>query len=188
MSPRDEVQPGSPAASQYRFYPVELHPEFGYLAPRLRLRPRFSMVATGIAFGLAVGVIGTMLVAQHRSAPPQPLIASAEAARDHATASPPPKYVAASFAMQAVTVFARQPDAMAPGASSTVLSESAERPPVARRSELKRVSKVKRKVRTIRPERHQRAVEPDPRSAYAGPRYSDPRGNWMGQRSFGFGW
>lgn len=41
-----------PDNSPPRFYPVQFHPEFGYLAPTLRFRSKLSLMGKGAAFGL----------------------------------------------------------------------------------------------------------------------------------------
>ena len=55
-----------PDNSPPRFYPVQFHPEFGYLAPTLRFRSKLSLVGKGVAFGLIVGIIVAIAVSPDR--------------------------------------------------------------------------------------------------------------------------
>jgi hypothetical protein len=157
-----------------RFYPVQFHPEFGYLAPTLRFRSKLSLLGKGAAFGLVVGIIVAIAVSPDRQERVRSRLSmQSEAATSDWPATAPVRFVTATTPTPAPVV---EPMATLP--------EPAARPQNA-------MPKPKKKIaRQSRQRRSGGQAESDPRSAYAGPsrRNPEPQSGWNGGRPFGFGW
>ena len=176
-----------------RFYPVNFHPEFGYLCPRRPLRQRAWSACKAAAFGGIVGAITVIALVPRNhtaevslirpsaasSAAAQPAALAATAATETAYGNPcrtnPWPYAGTGClaqtpaAWEPVRTAAVQPVAgpVAEAVAEFVPDPAVEAPaPV----EQKRAAPVKKAQKTAKRERRkqQDVREPDPRSAYAG--------------------
>jgi hypothetical protein len=192
MSPQ-VLQP-LPDNSPPRFYPVEYHPEFGYLAPTLRFRSKLSLMGKGAAFGLIVGIIVAIAASPDRQ---EQLRATfrmqTEAATSDWPAIAPLRFVAATLAMRDARASERQTVALpavetpAPVLAVEPVAALPEPAPTPQKAGPKSKKKI---ARRLRQEGSYRRAESDPRSAYAGPRQRkpQPQSGWSGGRTFGSGW
>jgi len=195
-----------------RFYPVQFHSEFGYLAPTLHFRSKVSLLGKGTAFGLIVGIIVAIVVSPDRQVRLQSALSmQSQAATTDLAATAPIRFVAATLAMrdaqstgQAKVVPAPvahvPPSAVTPAAAPPVPPPavalavtpepvvSAPRPQIVTPKAKKKVTRQPRHERNDA--RVDRRNERDPRSAYAAPspRKPEPQAEADGRRRFGVGW
>ena len=211
-----EMDMATPADAPPRFYPVNFHPEFGYLCPRLpfRQRQRARSACKAAAFGVIVGAIAALSLVPRNQTVEVALVRPSAASSAAAQSGPAgPSAVAAAYGSPCRTNLwpypgtgclaqapkawepVRSPDRTAaaqPAPDSMADSVADPTPPAEQRAiPAKKAQKtVKRERRKARETR-----EPDPRSAYAG-RFADqrrqaiaPNNGWSGfGGGFGGGW
>ena len=180
-----------------RFYPVQYHPEFGYLAPRLSFRTKARLVFKATAFGAIAGAIGLVLLVPNCD---PPVVQSAYAMTGSAQTRPiapadrwhmtPPSvsYLAPTLAMSptlGMTIASAMPrKSDRPDASASLNGEAAAPQPLIAAAA---AAKPKKKVaQQPKRERETWSAEPDPRSTYASSvrRFAEPQSDRQDRRGF----
>jgi hypothetical protein len=202
MSPPQDVPPAAPGSTPPQFYPVypvQFHPEFGYLAPTIRFRRKVSLLGKGLAVGAMLGAIAAIAMLPD----PDVRVGAALSMQSQAAGagdelrSRPVAFVAPTLALPAATLHSTpMRSASAPAAAAAAVGAApAALPPApdaaSEAADAKPAPRPKKRVaRQPRQPRNARAAESDPRSAYAGPfrQSGDPRRSADGRRPFGFGW
>jgi len=181
MAPNDS-QAAQPDAIPPQFYPVHYHLEFGYLAPTLPFRRRVALIAKGVVLGAVVGAIVAIAVSPDREVKVRSLVNQAQAIAGEGFDAAPVRYAAHTLALPAAV---RPPATTAAVVAPVPPAVDSVAAPVQKPAP-KRQKKVARQPRR---ERVAPAVEPEPRSAHAGPyrRGPAPQSEWD-RRPFGFGW
>jgi hypothetical protein len=185
-------------AAPLRVYPTQFHPEFGYLAPQLAFRAKALVALQAAVFGALAGAMA--VVVWMPSGDPMPVVPAARATsiapadRWH-MAPAVVSYVAPTMAMPVISAVPLRSGATASLAdtpapvlrdppatvAATVPSLVVSRPVAQQKSQQK-----KKVARQPKREREARAVEPDPRNAYAGSvrRFAEPRRDGQDRRGF----
>jgi hypothetical protein len=193
-----EMDMAPPHNDAPRFYPVNFHPEFGYLCPRPLFRQRTWSACKAAAFGVIVGAIAVIALVPRNHTAEVALIRPSAASSAAAQPAPPAVAAATETAYGnpcrttpwpyagtgclAQTPAAWEPvraAAAQPAADPVVVADVAPDPAVesaAPPADQKSAVPAKKFQKTVKRDRRkqQEAREPDPRSAYAG-RFADRR-------------
>jgi hypothetical protein len=214
MSTPADAAPASDATPP-RFYPLNFHPEFGYLCPRPSFRQRVRFACKAAVFGALVGAIAVFALAPRypsaeftaAAARPSPAgpVAVAEFAYGGACGISPWPYAGTGCLAKRPTAW--EPERVADQADAAhavvtePVAEAAPAPVEPRRAApvkpVKKAAKTLKRERRREPELRERRrelepPEPDPRTAYA-ERFAEPRppaivpGGPLGGYGGGFG-
>ncbi len=175
-----------------------IHPEFGYLAPRLSFRTKARLVFKATAFGAIAGAMAVVALVPNRD---PPVVQSAYAMTGSAQTRPiapadrwhmtPPSvsYLAPTLAMSptlGTTIASAMPrKSDRPDASASLNGDGCCRR--SRSIAAAAAAKPKKKVaQQPKRERETRSAEPDPRSAYASSvrRFAEPQSDRQDRRGF----